>query len=105
MYRFLAVADKADSTVLFCFFHSLQAYPQFVLTYLEELNVQVDVTQTEYHLHHGAWTADHQEHGSSLAEEVSVVSQRQDRARSLKDILKRGKMFGLFSRGKNEFTN
>ena len=63
--------------------------------------MQVDVTQTEYHLHHGAWTTDHQEHGSSLAEEVSVVSQRQDRARSLKDILKRGKMFGLFSRGKN----
>ncbi|XP_057604238.1 doublecortin domain-containing protein 1 [Hippopotamus amphibius kiboko] len=47
-----------------------KAYPQFVLTYLEELNAQVDVTQTEYHLHHGAWTADHQEHGSSLAEEV-----------------------------------
>ncbi|XP_059731134.1 doublecortin domain-containing protein 1 isoform X4 [Bos taurus] len=47
-----------------------KAYPQFVLTYLEELNVQVDVTQTEYHLHHGAWTTDHQEHGSSLAEEV-----------------------------------
>uniref|UniRef100_A0A4W2FQ55 Doublecortin domain containing 1 n=1 Tax=Bos indicus x Bos taurus TaxID=30522 RepID=A0A4W2FQ55_BOBOX len=47
-----------------------KAYPQFVLTYLEELNVQVDVSQTEYHLHHGAWTTDHQEHGSSLAEEV-----------------------------------
>ncbi|XP_061236997.1 doublecortin domain-containing protein 1 isoform X4 [Bos javanicus] len=47
-----------------------KAYPQFVLTYLEELNVQVDVTQTEYQLHHGAWTTDHQEHGSSLAEEV-----------------------------------
>ncbi|KAI4581068.1 hypothetical protein MJG53_010610 [Ovis ammon polii x Ovis aries] len=47
-----------------------KAYPQFVLTYLEELNVQVDVTQTEYHLHHGAWTTAHQEHGSSLAEEV-----------------------------------
>ncbi|XP_069410749.1 doublecortin domain-containing protein 1 isoform X2 [Ovis canadensis] len=47
-----------------------KAYPQFVLTYLEELNVQVDVTQTEYHLHHGAWTTAHQEHGSSLAEEA-----------------------------------
>ncbi|XP_043337472.1 doublecortin domain-containing protein 1 [Cervus canadensis] len=47
-----------------------KAYPQFVLTYLEELNVQVDVTQTEYHLHHGAWTTAHQEHGSSFAEEV-----------------------------------
>ncbi|KAM9080555.1 doublecortin domain-containing protein 1 isoform 2-T3 [Megaptera novaeangliae] len=46
-----------------------KAYPQFVLTYLEELNAQ-DVTQTEYHLHHGAWTTAHQEHGSSLAEEV-----------------------------------
>ncbi|XP_020940949.1 uncharacterized protein LOC100517025 isoform X4 [Sus scrofa] len=47
-----------------------KAYPQFVLTYLEELNAQVDVTQTEYHLHHGAWTAAHWEHGSSVAEEV-----------------------------------
>ncbi|XP_061057515.1 doublecortin domain-containing protein 1 isoform X2 [Eubalaena glacialis] len=46
-----------------------KAYPQFVLTYLEELNAQ-DVTQTKYHLHHGAWTTAHQEHGSSLAEEV-----------------------------------
>lgn len=101
----MAVAYKAGSTVLFCFFPSLQAYPQFVLTYLEELNVQVDVTQTEYHFHHGAWTTAHQEHGSSFAEEVSVVSQRQDRARSLKDILQRGKMFGLFSGGKNEFMN
>ncbi|GAB5577690.1 doublecortin domain-containing protein 1 isoform X1 [Prionailurus iriomotensis] len=45
-----------------------KAYPQFVLTYLEELNAQVDVTQTEYHIHHGAWTKAH--HGSSLAEEV-----------------------------------
>ncbi|XP_053755833.1 doublecortin domain-containing protein 1 isoform X1 [Panthera pardus] len=45
-----------------------KAYPQFVLTYLEELNAQVDVTQTEYHIHHGARTKAH--HGSSLAEEV-----------------------------------
>ncbi|XP_023365810.1 uncharacterized protein LOC100953497 [Otolemur garnettii] len=47
-----------------------KAYPQFVLTYLEELNAQVDVTQTEYHIHHGAWTTDHQECGRNLAEEV-----------------------------------
>ncbi|XP_054555271.1 doublecortin domain-containing protein 1 [Talpa occidentalis] len=47
-----------------------KVYPEFVLTYLEELNVQVDVTQTEYHIHHGAWNTSHQEHGSSLAEEV-----------------------------------
>ncbi|XP_054380519.1 doublecortin domain-containing protein 1 isoform X8 [Pongo abelii] len=47
-----------------------KAYPQFVLTYLEELNSQVDVTQTEYHIHHGAWTTAHQEHGRNLAEEV-----------------------------------
>ncbi|EQB79179.1 hypothetical protein CB1_056579054 [Camelus ferus] len=47
-----------------------KACPQFVLTYLEKLNAQVDVTQTEYHLHHGAWTTAHQEHGSSLAAEV-----------------------------------
>ncbi|XP_039075252.1 doublecortin domain-containing protein 1-like [Hyaena hyaena] len=45
-----------------------KAYPQFVLTYLEELNVQVDVTQTEYHIHHVAGATAH--HGSSLAEEV-----------------------------------
>nr|XP_012641261.1 doublecortin domain-containing protein 5 isoform X4 [Microcebus murinus]XP_020142122.1 doublecortin domain-containing protein 5 isoform X4 [Microcebus murinus] len=47
-----------------------KAYPQFVLTYLEELNAQVDVTQTEYHIHHGAWTTAHQECGRNLAEEV-----------------------------------
>ncbi|XP_057173224.1 doublecortin domain-containing protein 1 [Ursus arctos] len=47
-----------------------KAYPQFVLTYLEELTGQVDVTQTEYHIHHGARTTTHQEHGGSLAEEV-----------------------------------
>ncbi|XP_072615133.1 doublecortin domain-containing protein 1 isoform X3 [Vulpes vulpes] len=47
-----------------------KAYPQFVLTYLEELTAQVDVTQTEYHIHHGARTTTHQEHGSSLTEEV-----------------------------------
>ncbi|XP_035885068.1 doublecortin domain-containing protein 1 isoform X3 [Phyllostomus discolor] len=47
-----------------------KAYPQFALTYLEELTAQMDVTQTEHHIHHGAWTAAHQEHGSSLAEEV-----------------------------------
>ncbi|XP_054998533.1 doublecortin domain-containing protein 1 [Sorex araneus] len=47
-----------------------KAYPQFVLTYLEELNAHVDVTQTEYHIHHGTWTTAHQEHGTSLAEEA-----------------------------------
>ncbi|XP_023612163.1 uncharacterized protein LOC102426399 [Myotis lucifugus] len=47
-----------------------KAYPQFVLTYLEELKAQMDVTQTEYHIHHGTWTTAHQEHGSSLAGEV-----------------------------------
>ncbi|KAK2507469.1 hypothetical protein MC885_015497, partial [Smutsia gigantea] len=47
-----------------------KAYPQFVLTYLEELNAQGDVTQTEYHIHRGTWTSAPQEHGSSLAEEV-----------------------------------
>ncbi|XP_044114945.1 doublecortin domain-containing protein 1 isoform X2 [Neovison vison] len=47
-----------------------KAYPQFVLTYLEELTTQVDMTQTEYHIHRGARTTTHQEHGSSLAEEV-----------------------------------
>lgn len=47
-----------------------KAYPQFALTYLEELNAQVDVTQMESHIHHGARTTAHQEHGSSLAEEV-----------------------------------
>ncbi|XP_072873618.1 doublecortin domain-containing protein 1 isoform X2 [Chlorocebus sabaeus] len=45
-----------------------KAYPQFVLTYLEELNAQVDVTQTENHFHHGAWTTAHQEHGRNLEE-------------------------------------
>ncbi|XP_022362915.1 uncharacterized protein LOC111149926 [Enhydra lutris kenyoni] len=47
-----------------------KAYPQFVLTYLEELTAQVDMTQTEYHIHRGAQTTTHQENGSSLAEEV-----------------------------------
>ncbi|XP_045871812.1 doublecortin domain-containing protein 1 [Meles meles] len=47
-----------------------KAYPQFVLTYLEELTAQVDMTQTGYHIHRGARTPTHQEHGSSLAEEV-----------------------------------
>uniref|UniRef100_A0A673TVL5 Doublecortin domain containing 1 n=1 Tax=Suricata suricatta TaxID=37032 RepID=A0A673TVL5_SURSU len=45
-----------------------KAYPQFVLTYLEELHAPVDVTQTEDHIHHGAGTTVH--HGNSLAEEV-----------------------------------
>lgn len=100
----MAVTDKASTTFIF-FFPFLQAYPQFVLTYLEELTGQVDVTQTEYPIHHGAWTTTHQKHGSSLAEEVSVVSQRQDRNRSLKCILKKEKLFKLFSGDKHKFTS
>lgn len=56
------------------------------------------MTQTEYHIHHGARTTTHQEHGGSLAEEVSVVSQRQDRNRSLKCILKRETVQVVFRR-------
>ncbi|KAM8812686.1 doublecortin domain-containing protein 1 [Rhynchonycteris naso] len=47
-----------------------KAYPQFVLTYLEELGVQTNETPTEYHRHHGTWTTAHLEHGNHLAEEV-----------------------------------
>ncbi|KAF7245609.1 Doublecortin domain-containing protein 1 [Varanus komodoensis] len=54
-----------------------KAYPEFVLTYLEELNVREEVTQTEYHTHHGAQSAVHQETDSNSAEEVTVSSQRQ----------------------------
>uniref|UniRef100_A0A8C4VHJ2 Doublecortin domain containing 1 n=1 Tax=Gopherus evgoodei TaxID=1825980 RepID=A0A8C4VHJ2_9SAUR len=46
------------------------AYPEFVLTYLEELNVREEVTQMEHHIHHGAWSTAHQEIESSSAEEV-----------------------------------
>ncbi|XP_064278708.1 doublecortin domain-containing protein 1-like isoform X2 [Passer domesticus] len=53
------------------------AYPEFVLTYLEELNEREEVTQTENHIHHGAWAAAHQETDSSSAEEVTALSQRQ----------------------------
>ncbi|KFP42783.1 hypothetical protein N324_12397, partial [Chlamydotis macqueenii] len=48
----------------------LQAYPEFVLTYLEELNEREEVTQTENRIHHGAWSAAHQEIDSRSAEEV-----------------------------------
>ncbi|KAK0687622.1 DCDC1 protein, partial [Pygoscelis papua] len=51
----------------------LQAYPEFVLTYLEELNEREEVTQTENRIHHGAWSAAHQEIDSSSAEEVTVL--------------------------------
>ncbi|XP_067388214.1 doublecortin domain-containing protein 1 [Emydura macquarii macquarii] len=54
-----------------------KAYPEFVLTYLEELNVREEVTQMEHHIHHGAWSTAHQEIESSSAEEVTVPSQRQ----------------------------
>ncbi|XP_075403805.1 doublecortin domain-containing protein 1 [Tenrec ecaudatus] len=47
-----------------------KAHPQFVLTYLEELDADMDVTQTEYHLHHGSWTTAQQERDSSPAGEV-----------------------------------
>ncbi|PKU41193.1 hypothetical protein llap_8505 [Limosa lapponica baueri] len=56
-----------------------KAYPEFVLTYLEELNEREEVTQTENRIHHGAWSAAHQEIDSSSAEEVTVLSQRQVR--------------------------
>ncbi|XP_042315501.1 doublecortin domain-containing protein 1 [Sceloporus undulatus] len=46
-----------------------KAYPEFVLTYLEELNVREEVTQTEYHTHHGGQSALHQEADSNIAEE------------------------------------
>ncbi|XP_072841944.2 doublecortin domain-containing protein 1 isoform X1 [Pogona vitticeps] len=55
-----------------------KAYPEFVLTYLEELNVREEVTQTEYCTHHGAQSAGHQETDSNAAEEVTVPSQRQE---------------------------
>ncbi|KAJ7344525.1 hypothetical protein JRQ81_000475, partial [Phrynocephalus forsythii] len=55
-----------------------KAYPEFVLTYLLELNVREDVTQTEYCTHHGAQSAVHQETDSSSAEEVTLPSQRQE---------------------------
>ncbi|KFV19464.1 hypothetical protein N340_01064, partial [Tauraco erythrolophus] len=48
----------------------LQTYPEFVLTYLEELNEREEVTQTENCIHHGAWSAAYQEIDSSSAEEV-----------------------------------
>ncbi|XP_066492130.1 doublecortin domain-containing protein 1 [Tiliqua scincoides] len=54
-----------------------KAYPEFVLTYLEELNVREEVTQMEYHTHHGAQSASHQETVSDSAEEVIVSSPRQ----------------------------
>nr|XP_042131796.1 doublecortin domain-containing protein 1 isoform X2 [Peromyscus maniculatus bairdii]XP_042131797.1 doublecortin domain-containing protein 1 isoform X2 [Peromyscus maniculatus bairdii]XP_042131798.1 doublecortin domain-containing protein 1 isoform X2 [Peromyscus maniculatus bairdii]XP_042131799.1 doublecortin domain-containing protein 1 isoform X2 [Peromyscus maniculatus bairdii] len=46
-----------------------KAYPQFVLTYLEDLISPVDVNQTEDHIHHRAWTTAHQEHGKPCVEE------------------------------------
>ncbi|XP_028585658.2 doublecortin domain-containing protein 1 isoform X1 [Podarcis muralis] len=54
-----------------------KAYPEFVLTYLEELNVREEVTQTEYCTHHGAQSPVHRETDSNAAEEVTVSSQRQ----------------------------
>ncbi|KAM6308969.1 LOW QUALITY PROTEIN: doublecortin domain-containing protein 1 [Aegotheles albertisi] len=52
-----------------------KAYPEFILTYLEELNEREEVTQTENRIHHEAWSAAHRD--SSSAEEVTVLSQRQ----------------------------
>ncbi|XP_075783900.1 doublecortin domain-containing protein 1 isoform X4 [Pelodiscus sinensis] len=54
-----------------------KAYPAFVLTYLEELNVREEVTQMEHNIHHGVWSPAHQDIESSSAEEVIVPSQRQ----------------------------
>ncbi|XP_077178070.1 doublecortin domain-containing protein 1 isoform X2 [Paroedura picta] len=54
-----------------------KAYPEFVLTYLEELNVKEEVTQMEHHTHHGAQSAVHLEADRNSAEEVTVLSQRQ----------------------------
>ncbi|XP_066556615.1 doublecortin domain-containing protein 1 isoform X2 [Amia ocellicauda] len=48
-----------------------KAHCEFVLTYLEELNVREEVTQRERHNHHGARPAQWQEADSSAAEEVS----------------------------------
>lgn len=67
------------SSLFLCLCPFLQAYPEFVLTYLEELNEREEVTQTENRIHHGAWSAAHQEIDSSSAEEVTVLSQRQVR--------------------------
>lgn len=67
------------SSLFLCLCPFLQAYPEFVLTYLEELNEREEVTQTENCIHHGAWSAAHQEIDSSSAEEVTVLSQRQVR--------------------------
>ncbi|EPQ11953.1 Doublecortin domain-containing protein 1 [Myotis brandtii] len=64
------IPDQFEKVDLEDHFLQNKAYPQFVLTYLEELKAQMDVTQTEYHIHHGTWTTAHQEHGSSLAGEV-----------------------------------
>ncbi|MGH0155736.1 UNVERIFIED_CONTAM: hypothetical protein FKN15_050304 [Acipenser sinensis] len=54
----------------------LKAYSEFVLTYLEELNVREEVTQTEKHNHHGAWSSEHQETGDS-GYNVSDTNQKQ----------------------------
>ncbi|XP_062974492.1 doublecortin domain-containing protein 1 [Elgaria multicarinata webbii] len=54
-----------------------KAYPEFVLTYLEELNVREEVTQTEYRTHHGAQSTVHEETDSNSTEEVTVSSRRQ----------------------------
>uniref|UniRef100_H3AWR1 Doublecortin domain-containing protein n=1 Tax=Latimeria chalumnae TaxID=7897 RepID=H3AWR1_LATCH len=51
-----------------------KAYPEFVLTYLEELNVKEDVTQTEHRSHQGAWSTADQETDSSSAEEFQQNS-------------------------------
>ncbi|KFV73495.1 hypothetical protein N308_15394, partial [Struthio camelus australis] len=55
----------------------LQAHPEFVVTYLEELYGKEEVTQTENCIHHGAWSAAHPEIDSSSADKVTVSSQRQ----------------------------
>ncbi|KAK1159658.1 hypothetical protein AOXY_G21032 [Acipenser oxyrinchus oxyrinchus] len=57
-----------------------RAYSEFVLTYLEELNVREEVTQTEKH--HGAWSTERPETGCSSTNEdsgynVSDTTQKQ----------------------------
>ncbi|XP_048340541.1 doublecortin domain-containing protein 1 [Sphaerodactylus townsendi] len=59
-----------------------KSYPEFVLTYLEELNVREEVTQMECHTHHGAQSAVHLEtdissKGEVLPKNVSNCNEKQ----------------------------
>ncbi|XP_040601906.1 doublecortin domain-containing protein 1 isoform X3 [Mesocricetus auratus] len=46
-----------------------KAYPQFVLTYLEEFTALGDMSPTGDHINHRAWTISHQEHDRPCVEE------------------------------------